>query len=195
MRKSTLSPQRMAMDAVMAAVYILISTFFAINTGAIKITLEALPVIVIAVIFGPVDAMLVGFIGELINQILSMGFTPTTLLWIAPAVVRGLLIGLCMLPLRKSRLQTPAPREEQTWSKKGLRTLYYFAINYLAAILVTLSNTFAWYVDSKLFHYYNPVVLFGQLGARIVTGLICTTIMAVLAIPVLAALKRARLVK
>ncbi len=195
MRKRTLSPQRMAMDAVMAAVYILISTFFAINTGVIKITLEALPVIIIAVIFGPVDAMLVGFIGELINQILSMGFTPTTLLWIAPAVVRGLLIGLCMIPLRRSRIQTPAPCEEQTWSKKGLRTLYYFGCNYLAAILVTLTNTFAWYVDAKLFNYYNRLVIIGQLGTRIVTGLICTTIMAVLAIPVIAALKRARLVK
>ncbi len=194
MRKQTLSPKRMAMDAVMAAVYILIATLFVINTGSFKITLESLPVIIIGFLFGPLDAMLVGFIGELINQILSMGFTPTTLLWVAPKVLQGLVIGLAMKPLRNAYFVSP-DQEGHPWLQKALQTVYFFAINYAAAVLVTLTNTFAWYVDSKLYNYYNPLVLFGQLGARIVTGLICTTIMAVIAVPVIAALRRARLVK
>ncbi len=193
MQKRALTPKRMAMDAVMVALYMLISTLFVINAGALKITLEGLPIIIIACVFGPVDAALVGFLGEFLNQMLTFGFTPTTLLWVAPAVVRGLVMGLCLKPLKKAWFSAPAAPELP--ARKGLLLVYYFITNLVTAVLVSLVNTFTWYVDSKMFGYYEYHTVFGMLGFRILTGLICTAIMAALAIPIVAALKRARLVK
>ncbi len=195
MRKPKLNVRRTAMDAVMVALYILISTLFVINAGALKITIEGLPIIIIAMIFGPLHAALVGFLGEFLNQLLTFGLTPTTLLWVAPSVVRGLVVGFGMIPLRRLWNRKPHPACEITPLRRSVMLAGYFGLNLLSAVLVSLTNTFTWYVDSKLFGYYEYHTVFGMLGFRIGTGLICTAIMALLAIPVVLALKRAKLVK
>mgnify|MGYP002512143415 CR=1 FL=1 len=95
-----ITAKRLAMDAVLIALYVALS-MLAIVLGGFKLTFEHLPVIICAVMFGPVDAMLVGGLGELINQMLTFGFTPTTILWMTPAMFRGLSMGLCAKFLAK----------------------------------------------------------------------------------------------
>lgn len=187
MKKTRFPVQRIALTAVLIAVYVALSMFLTIPLGGLKITIEALPVIICAVAFGPVDAAIVGFLGELLNQMLTYGFTPTTILWILPAFVRGLFIGLCILGMKKK------------WAVDaivtGKRVIAVFVICIISGLLVSCLNTFTLYVDSNMYGYYSYEMVFGVFWIRIVTGMISSTLMAAATMPVVLALKRAKIIR
>lgn len=177
--------RRIATDAVLIALFYGLS-LLSVEIGGVKITFDALPVIIGAVMFGPVDGLLVGFLGALMEQMIKYGFTATTLLWVLPAAVRGLFIGVCALVLKK-QMSVDALLEKK-------RPYLYFIVCTLSGILVSTLNTFAFYVDSKLFHYYEYHMIFGIFWLRIVLGMAASLLTGVVALPVLAALKRAHFV-
>jgi ECF transporter S component (folate family) len=185
MKKTKLTIRRMAINAVMMAIYIILSTHFTIPLGGLKITIEALPVILCAVLFGPVDAAIVGGLAEFVNQLLTFGITPTTALWILPAVARGLFVGLCLLPVRKFAAGQNL--------LQGKRLIVFYIICLISAVIVSCLNTFTLYVDSKMFGYYSYAMVFGSFALRIITGLVATTAMAALTIPLYTAMRRAKL--
>ena len=85
--------RRLALDAMLSAMFVVLS-LISISLPNMKITLDALPVLVASLLFGPLDGLSVGLIGSFLNQLLTYGLSPTTLLWILPAGLRGLLVGL-----------------------------------------------------------------------------------------------------
>ncbi len=186
-KKETLADiRRMAINGVMVAVYIVLSTYLAINMGGLKLTFEALPVVFCAVIFGPFDAMVVGFLGELLNQMLTFGFTPTTLLWILPIVVRGLIIGLCVTAIKKKHGLDGFLRPRNY--------IVFFIVCIVAGLTHSMLNTAALYVDSKMFGYYSDHMVFGVLLIRLSAGIISSVIMSVITLPLATALRRAKLI-
>ena len=50
------------------------------------------------------------------------------------------------------------------------------------------------YVDAKMFHYYEYHMIFGVFWIRIASGIISSLLMAIVALPVVAALKRANFI-
>ena len=186
MKKSNISIRRMTINAVLMAIYVVCAMYLVIPLGGIKITIEALPVILCAVLFGPADAAIVGGLAEFINQLLTFGITPTTALWVLPAVVRGLLVGYCMLPLRK--------RNPGQSLFVGKRLVIFYIVCLVSAVIVSCLNTFTLYVDSKMFGYYSYALVFGSFVMRIITGLVASTAMAALTIPLATAMRKAKLV-
>ncbi len=187
MQKKRNLVKRLVLGGLLTALYLVLAAFLKIPLGGLKVTIEALPVIISAVLFGPVDAAVVGFLGEFMNQMLEYGFTPTTLLWILPSVVRGLMVGLCLLPMKKQgSLLSGRP--------KIVHLVIFFAVNAVAAIVVSGLNTFTLYVDSKMFGYYSYALVFGSFVMRIILGVVTSVAMCVMTLPIVAALKRARLV-
>ena len=49
-----------------------------------KITFSGLPIIIIAILYGPFAGFVVGLIGSVLSQILTFGITATTIYWIWP---------------------------------------------------------------------------------------------------------------
>ena len=127
-------------------------SFASINLQFIKISLTGLPVIFIAVVYGPLEGALVGGIGEFIYQLSSYGLTPTTALWILPAVVRGLIVGFMF---------------KQKDVKKHLKLWIFTVI--LCCLAVTLINTFVIWLDAKIFEYPSQLttitILFRFIGS------------------------------
>ena len=178
----------MIIDALLIAVYVVMSTYLTIPLGALKITLEALPVVICAVILTPVDAILVGFLGEFLNQMLSpYGLTPTTMLWIAPIVARAAVIGLFCLALRKKH----GPR----FLSVGKNAVWFSVVCVVAAIVHSCLNTFAYYVDSKMFGYYTYYAVFGVFWIRIAGSVVSAIIMALATMPLVNALGKAGVVR
>ena len=186
MKKSNISIRRMTINAVLVAIYVICSLYLVIPMGGLKITIEALPVILCAVLFGPVDAAIVGGLAEFLNQLLTFGITPTTALWVLPAVVRGLFVGFCLLPLRK--------RHAGQNLLLGKRLIVFYVVCLTSAVIVSCLNTFTLYVDSKMFGYYSYAMVFGSFVLRIITGLIASTAMAALTIPLYTAMRKAKLI-
>ena len=160
MKKTAFPTKRLVLDAALIAMYVLLG-FWKIPIGnMLRVNLASFAVIVCAVAFGPVDGLVVGFLGEFLSQILGpYGLTPTTALWALPEGVRGLLLGCAVLLITRKK-----------WNLSG--KLNKDAALYLTACVVTgiiasLLNTLALYVDSKMFGYYNDYMVFGVLLIRL----------------------------
>ena len=75
-----MNTKRLVTVAVLIALYTVLSLFSA-SLGLIKLTFESFPVLVASLMFGWVDGLLVGAVGGFLNQMLTYGFTVTTLMW------------------------------------------------------------------------------------------------------------------
>lgn len=165
--------QQLVTDAVFAAMAVALG-FLSIRIGNImKISLEDFPVIIAALMFGPVDGMVVAGIGIFLYQLLSYGITATTVLWILPFVVTG---GLAGLYARRSNFNN---------NRKQLLVIFL-----ICEILICLLNTGAIYADSKIYGYYYPTIITGMIAIRMVTAVGKGIVLGIVSTPLLKALSR-----
>ena len=184
--RSSFPIKRLATDAVLIAVYFALAVLSVVVAG-VKITFNSLPVVIAAMVFGPIDGFLVPFLGEFLSQMIHYGFTPTTVLWMLAPALRGLIVGAAVLLLRRSMSVDTILGSKRPW--------VYFLVCIVAAVLTSLANTGAYYVDSKMLGYYTYELIFGVAGVRIVSNVVSSILTAILAIPILAALRRAKLIR
>ncbi len=142
--------RQLSMDAVLAAMCAVLGAV-SLELGNFKISFESLPVMIGALLFGPVDGFLIGGIGTLIYQLLRYGFSVTTLLWILPYALCGLLMG--------------AYAKRKDFSLSNKQTALSVT---LGCVLIFVLNTFVMYVDSIVYQYYSAVYIFGSLPLRTV---------------------------
>ncbi len=142
--------RRFSVNALLAAMCAVLGAV-SVDLGNLKITFESLPVLVGALLFGPLDGLAIGGIGTLLYQVLRYGVTVTTPLWILPYMLCGLLAGLY------------ARRRDFRLEKRQLAFIVF-----AMGILVFLLNTLVLYVDSKVYGYYSFVYIFGTFVPRAV---------------------------
>ena len=172
-RLGSMSTRKLVVIAMMVAVYVVLNTVGTIRLGWINISVSALPIIVGALLYGPGGGLMVGLVGAFLGQLMTYGVTATTVLWIIPPAVRGLLIGLY------------AKRCGYELSRKQL-----VGVLIVTSLVVTLLNTGAIYLDSVIYGYYTYAYVFGKVGIRIVSGAVTAVAMAFVTPPVLDMLKR-----
>lgn len=141
--------RQLTLDAMLCALCAVLG-YVALDLGSVKLTFESLPILLGGLLFGPVDGMLIGGVGTLIYQLLRYGISATTLLWIVPYVICGLIAGVW------GRLNHFHPDRVQT---------VFLVI--AAELAVTGLNTIPIYVDSKLYGYYYPGIVLGVLALRL----------------------------
>ena len=172
-RFASMTTRKLVVIALLTAVYVVLSIVGTLNLWWIRISVDSLPIILGALLYGPAGGLLVGLLGSFMNQLLTYGVTATTLLWVLPAAVRGLLIGLyakhCGYAL--SRAQT-------------------VGVLAVTALIVTALNTGAMYLDSVIYGYYSYLYVFGGLVIRVISGVATAVVMAFVAPPVIDLLKR-----
>lgn len=147
---------------MLVAIYFVLSNYLSANLAGIRITLDVLPVIVAAALYGPVDGLIVGIVGNLLFQLVGpYGISATTFLWAVPDAVRGLLAGLFLkgkkCPVMKSRRLVAA-------------------LIGISLVFTTLT-TGVMYVDCLVYKYafaaYAPFIL-----VRYVTGVVIAVLTA-----------------
>jgi ECF transporter S component (folate family) len=188
-KKATRFPvKRLVLNAVLIAIYVVLGYFRIPIGNAFRISVAPFAVIMAALIFGPADGLLVGFLGEFLAQVLGpYGLTQTTLLWCIGETVRGGALGLCsLLFLRKWLLGISRPTGKQT----GIM----LACCSLTGVLASLGQTLALYVDSTMLGYYNYAMVFGLMIWRIVIYIVVSALLGYLCLPIISALKKAKLV-
>ena len=163
--------KRLAIDAMLAAMFVVLS-LFSIRLPGMKITLDSLPILVAAMLLGPLDGLAVGLVGSFINQMITYGLTPTTILWILPAGLRGLLVGLYA--------------KRRAFSLSLRQTIF---ITVLTALLVTALNTLLLYIDSWVYSY-SYIAALPTLVLRIVAGVMTAVVFSLILPSILSALRR-----
>ncbi|MFR6425013.1 MAG: ECF transporter S component [Oscillospiraceae bacterium] len=142
--------RRLAADAMFAAMVTVLG-LASISTGNLKITVEALPVFLGALLLGPVDGLAIGGVGTLLYQLLSLrrerldcALDRTVC---AAGAVRGRGVGA-------ARVRLHASASSRCWPCS-------------AELGITALNTGSLYVDSLIYGYYSPVFVFGTLPLRL----------------------------
>ncbi len=168
----------MCLAGIMAALYVGLD-FIAVSVSApfggnLKISLSGLPVIIVAVLGGPFWGAATGFIGAFIGQLITYGVSATTILWILPAVVRGLSMGLLFRAFKQS-------------VKPGVLTLE----TCISSLLVTLCNTGAMLVEQLLYGYYQSyLAIFVAIPTRVIAGVITAIVFSLMLPTILSALDK-----
>jgi len=151
MRRSVnMKAKRLAIDGMLCAMCAVLG-YIAIDATAFKVTFETVPILLAALMFGPVDGLAVGGIGTLIYQLLKYGVSATTVLWILPYVLMGLLLGLY----------------SKKYNYKNTNKQILVAV-ILAELLVTVLNTGVMYIDAVMYSYYFKGFITGSLALRLV---------------------------
>jgi ECF transporter S component (folate family) len=162
-----INARQLALDAMLAAMCAVLG-YIAIDAQSIKITFESLPVLLAGLLFGPLDGALVGLVGTGVYQLLRYGVSATTVLWMLPYVISGLVAGLYA--------------KHRRFELDRRQTLL---IALVCELLVTLLNTPVMYLDSKIYGYYFKGYISGMLLIRlgvaaakgVVFGLILPTLL------------------
>ena len=149
--------RRLSTLAILIAINVVLSIITPIKLANFKFTFEAFPILISGILMGPIDGLLVGLLGSGIYQILFSGYglMITTPLWILPHAISGLIVGL--------------------YSKRHnlrLNSTQILFISIFSAMVVTLLNTLAIYVDSIVFGYYSFAYVFGSVLFKIVAGIL-----------------------
>ena len=141
--------RKLALNAVLAAMCAALGAL-ALDLNSIKITFESFPILLGALLFGPLDGLAVGFVGTLLYQLLRYGVSVTTIL---PYALAGLVTGF--------------------YAKRrgfSLTTGQTVGIVVAAEVLVTALNTLVMYIDAKLYGYWFPGFISAMLLPR---GAVC----------------------
>ena len=188
-KKSFFTVKRLVVNAMLVSIYFVLRYFNIPFGNAFRFTLAPFAVILCAILYGPVDGLIVGFLGEFLSQILGpYGLTQTTLLWCIGETVRGGTLGLCVWLLTRKR-------DGSSSRLSAKQTVFLLIFCAVTAVLAAFCQTFALYVDSKLFGYYSYAMVFGVLIWRVVVYVVLAVLMGYLSVPVTAALRKAKLVK
>ena len=188
MKKTAFSTKRLVLKAVLIARYVVLSFIKVPLCNLFRISLASFAVVISAIAFSPVDGLVVGFMGEFLAQVLGpYGLTPTTLLWSLPEGVRGLLLGLVIVLLAKKKITVVNLQKSKAF-------WVYLVACALTGIIASLFNTFALYVDSKMFGYYSYHMVFGVLIARLGIATVLSTMFGYIALPVVSALRRNKII-
>ena len=185
--KNKTATKRLAINAVLIAIYVTLR-YFSIPFGdAFRFTLAPFAVILCALLYGPVDGLIVGLLGEFLSQVLGpYGLTPTTLLWCLGETLRGVTLGLCSLLYLKKWLFSGMPFT-------GRKPILLMLCCVLTGVLASLGQTFALYVDSTLMGYYNYAMVFGVMAWRILIYAVLSVVFGYLCVPIISALRKAKL--
>ena len=170
---------RIAYDAVLAAMCAVLG-YISIDAGVTKLTFENLPVIIGAMMFGPIDGMLIGGIGTFIYQLVRYGIDATTLLWIIPYVVSGAFVGFF------SKFYDISASGGKTYVKNAL----LLAAN---GLIVTALNTLSLYITYQYIWMMPTETIFATLWIKILVGILKAAVYAVLVPMLIRALKKAGL--
>lgn len=170
-----MNAKRLTTNAILIALYVVLS-FVALNFGFLKLSFALLPIFISALYFGAADAVIVAAIASFAQQMLSYGFTATTLLWMLPPVAMGLLVGL----------YARARHFQLTKRQTALITL-------LGCLLVTTINSVVMVIDGRVYGY--PVAFtFSVLALRYVSSLVMAAVYTLVVPRVLALLARSGMV-
>ena len=153
-----MNTKRIVINGLCAALYVVLSTFLSLSLGPIKLSIDGLPVLLAALLFGPADGLTVGLLGGFLGQLLGpYGVSATTPLWMLPVGALGLIVGLY------------AKRKSFSPSRRQLA-----AVVFIALLADTTITTGVMYADCLVYQYsfvtYSPYIVWRYAADVIKTG-------------------------
>ena len=168
----------MCLCAAGIALHIILELFCTIRIGNdLKITLAALPFLIIAFLCGPLEGFITGLLGTFLSQLLSYGITVTTPAWIIPYAVQGLTAGLIF----KYGFKRKA-------SIKSVSCCVF-----CSGLIGVILTWFASYLDGVIvFKYMIPEALIALIPVRLLVWVCVSVIYTAVSLPIIKAFDNRR---
>lgn len=164
--------------ALLIAMMVLLTMTISIQTPFFKLSFGSLPVVLAALLFGPLEGAVVAVLGEFLVQVLGpYGLTQTTIIWIWPPAVRALVVGSAAVWLRRRGVRLES------------RPVLCYGACIVGAILTTISNTVGMWLDS-LVNYTSFTAAALWVPARFVSGVCTAVVVATICMPLIHSLRR-----
>lgn len=182
MKKTRNPVQTLCILSLLTAAMVLLSMTVSIRTPYFKLTLGSLPVVLAAMLYGPLEGALVAVLGEFAVQLLGYGLTPTTVIWIWPPAIRALVVGSAGVWMRRrgTRLEARPP--------------VCYAVCIVGAVLTTIGNTFGMWLDSLVYHTSFAAAAM-WVPSRFVSGIATAVVVATVCIPLCHGLRRSGILR
>lgn len=182
MKKTRNPVQTLCILSLLTAVMVLLSMTVSIRTPYFKLTLGSLPVVLAAMLYGPLEGALVAVLGEFAVQLLGYGLTPTTVIWIWPPAIRALVVGCAGVWMRRrgTRLEARPP--------------VCYAVCIVGAVLTTIGNTFGMWLDSLVYRTSFAAAAM-WVPSRFVSGIATAVVVATVCIPLCHGLRRSGILR
>ena len=166
------SIRRIAFDGILIGLFLALGALRIRFGTFLEIGLGSLVLLVAALTLSPLDAFMIGTIGELLNQILFSGYglTPTTPLWVLPVALRGLILGLVAYVYRK--------KNDNLVNHKVL----YFVTVMGTALIISGLDTGILYLDGLIMGYPVQYTV-AQTFIRFGTSQLTAVVVALLGLP------------
>lgn len=178
MKKKQVTLYKLCALALLTAMMALFTLTLSIQAPYGKLSFGSLPVVLAAMLFGPLEGAAVAVLGEFIAQVLGpYGLMPTTFIWIWPPAVRALAVGGAAAALRRSG------------SRLERRPAVCYAVCAAGAVLTTVSNTLGMWLESLIYHTSFAAAAF-WVPARFVSGICTALIIATICMPLAQILRR-----
>jgi len=156
--------RKVVLIAFYTALFGVLSLYGTINLSGVKLTIQNLPIYVGAIMLGAAPGAIIGFAGMFINQLITYGFSATTLFWVLPQTIIGAACGHIF---------------ESKIVKVGSGNKFWICIITLQ-ILLTILNTIVILIDSLIYGYFNFLVVFGPFVLRIMISMIVGVVYCIL---------------
>ena len=155
MQKRTEKIKRLVIDAMLVAIFVVLSLYVSVDVWVMKFTFNGIAIILAALLFGVKDAVAVAVLGAFLEQLLTYGLSVTTPLWILPALCRALFVG-----------------GYAQFTKFRYQPLVMMVVVVCSSIIVTVVNTGVMWADSVIMGYYSFAYVFGKVLPRFASGII-----------------------
>ena len=166
---------RLAISSLFVALYFVLSYFATIKIGNIRLSFTGIIVIYASLLLYFKDTVFILVTGEFLLQLSSeYGLTPTTILWMLPPVLKGIIISTAIIILKKHNFTLIGPKPKNY--------IVYFIICIFANLVTTAGNTGVIYLDAYIFNYPASYARFETLY-RFITSFVSSLICASLTIP------------
>ena len=163
--------KRLVTDALCAAIYVFLASFASIKMGPMTISVDGLPILLGAMLFGPVDGIIIGALGGFISQLIGYGLMPTTIIWMLPPIALGAVTGV---------LAKVLPWKEKNYGYSAWRVAIMVVIGLVCDTTVTTGVSWLDCVIYQYsFAYYIPLIAWRYL-ADVAKTVIYTAILPVL---------------
>ena len=161
--------KKLVLIALYTALFVILSIYGTISPAPnMKITIQNLPIYLAGITLGAVPGAVVGFAGMLLNQMITYGFTTTTLFWVLPQTILGAVTGYLF---------------ENGIVKMKSNIRFHVTIAFLQ-ILVTILNTIVYAIAGMIEGYYNYILVFGpfivKLMISVMTGLVFSVVIPII---------------
>ena len=154
--------KKITFTGILIGSFVILGTYLSITPYNIKITFQNLPLFIGAIMFGPVEGFLIGFLGMFINQLLTYGLSYTIVFWCLPQAIAGAVLGYIIKKFNIKVENSPK----------------FWTLIIMIHLLITLLNTIVIYVDAKIMGYYSFVYVFGSFVLRILTSIVVGVVYA-----------------